>query len=456
MPFDANHSGTDEFQFNTTSELFQLPTATTGQIALTQALLSRDIEVSELTDAQTETFSDFAELLDTASAADINTSDHVINLLGEDLDITFVEDFRTTDGQKLDGAATEHGRIFLDADLTGASLKATLVEEIAEAAFNEAFDSTSQGDFGAEVAARLSGKTDPAVLAAFSSETQDDTVQTEFGTAEAATSSPVSDQFTFPFSQDIIGVNNLDGTYDHKLTTYGSGDLPPFERLDEPTLVTPGARQMNLSNIQGKYDLNGDGVLDQYAMRAAYADVERPISVLGVTPTKLLPTSQSNSVLIGQGEASTTWVLRTEQRHETSAEFNWNSSVATTLEASGEFLGIGASASVTASVEAGGSVKSTNAFTVANEVRDTYTIPAGAYEPGTLVNYGFHMIVGDVDVVQHTLYILEITNAASGTEDFITFQGYNRDTIQDHYAGLVVTDYDVNNPPLGEDIIGLA
>ncbi|WP_147111527.1 hypothetical protein [Tateyamaria sp. syn59] len=144
-----------------------------------------------------------------------------------------------------------------------------------------------------------------------------------------------------------------------------------------------------------------------------------------------------------------TWVLRAEDKHETTGEFNYNTTVSATLTAEKKILGIGASASVTTSVEAGGSFSTTNSFTVANEVRDTYTIPAGAYEPGTLVNYGFHMIVGDVDFVQHTLYIAEITNAANGARDFISFQGFNRETIKDHYAGLVVTDYDVNNAPLG-------
>ncbi|WP_147111522.1 hypothetical protein [Tateyamaria sp. syn59] len=137
-------------------------------------------------------------------------------------------------------------------------------------------------------------------MAAFSSGSQDDTVETELGTAEAARTA-VSDAFTFPFSQDIIGVNSLDGTYDLSLDTFGAGMTPPFERLYEPTLVTAGARQMNLSNVPSKCDLNGDGILDQYRMTAAYADVDRPIAVLSVTPTKLLPTSEPKIVRIGRG-----------------------------------------------------------------------------------------------------------------------------------------------------------
>ncbi|KIC48994.1 hypothetical protein [Tateyamaria sp. ANG-S1] len=456
MPFDAPHSGTDEFQFITPSDLSSPLTATTGQFALSQALLSRDIDSSELTEAQSDILSDYADLLDTASAAELETKSDVIAQFGEQLDITFVEDFRTTDGQKLNGAATEDGQIILDADLTTAALKATLVEEIAEAAFKDAFDTTSQGDFGAEVAARLAGEADPAALAAFNSDAQNDTVETEFGTAEAAVSRPVDAGIARALTRDISRSNDLDEVNNITFTSIAPEDYGGDRFFREP-LVTPTAAELDLSRIQGKYDLNGDGVLDQYALRAVEPNAFMNLQVIGQTPTKLIPTSQSNSILIGQGQASTTWVLRTEQSYETSSEFNWNSSIAVGLEASGEILGVGLSASLTATTEGGGSNRSTDKFTVANEVRETYTIPAGAYEPGTLVNYGFHMIVGDVDVAQNTFYDLEITNSRNeGVREFVGFEGFNRGIVQDHYVGLVMTDYDVNNPPLGGEILAFA
>ena len=74
MPFDATHSGTDEFQFINPSDLSSPFTATTGQFALSQALLSRDINSSDLTEAQSELLSDYAGLLETASTAEIETS----------------------------------------------------------------------------------------------------------------------------------------------------------------------------------------------------------------------------------------------------------------------------------------------------------------------------------------------------------------------------------------------
>ncbi|WP_223274911.1 hypothetical protein [Tateyamaria sp. syn59] len=445
-PLDALQNADDTFVFRAGLHHQTPDAATAGQHVLAQSLLARGINETDFTDAQTDTLAEFAELLDLAQAAVIATGADVVAALGDAVDVTFVEDFPATDGTKLDGAATEDGRIFLDANLTGASLQAILTEEVA---FCEAFATASQGDFDAEVVARLTGGTDTKALAPFMSE--NDTVQTEFGTAQAGSRTPAGSEGN-AFASAIVFPNGLIG-YDRVQTRFD--ELAPIERLDEPNLVTLGARDLDISDAHCKFDLNNDGVLDQYKMKAAYANVNGDLRVLDVRPTKLIPTSESNSILIGQGEASTTWVLGEEQTHTTASEYNWNLSVASTIEASGEFLGIGASASLTTTGGTGGSVTRTNSFTVVNEVRDTYTIPAGAYEPGTLVNYGFHVVTADVDVLEYTLYILEITNAVEGSEDHVDFFGIGTGTLDDHYSGLVVTDYDINNRPFEDNALTL-
>ncbi|WP_152613026.1 hypothetical protein [Tateyamaria sp. ANG-S1] len=451
MPLDALQTADDSFVFHAGLQHDTPDTATTGQHALTQSLLARGTQDTDLTDAQTDTLAEFAELLDLAQAADIRTGTDALTLMGDALDMTLTQDLRATDGQKLDGIATHNGRIVLDADLSGAHLKATLIEEIAEQAFYQTFQDASDGDFGAEVVARLQGTADAAALAAYATAAENDTVQTAFGTAEASSRTPAGPEGN-SFASALVFPNGLIG-YDKVETRL---DNPaPFERLDQPTLVNPGARDLDISGAQGRFDLNNDGVLDQYKMKAAYTNVNGDLRVLDVRPTKLIPTSESNSIVIGKGEASTTWVLRTEQAHTTASEYNWNVSVASTIEASGEFLGIGASASLTTTGGTGGSVTRTNSFTVVNEVRDTYTIPAGVYEEGTLVNYGFHIVTADVDILEYTLYILEITNAVEGFEDHVDFVGIGSGTLNDHYAGLVVTDYDINNRPFEDNALTL-
>ncbi|WP_299698947.1 hypothetical protein [uncultured Tateyamaria sp.] len=443
MPLDQIRLYDDNFIFEST-ENSKKPVATLdSQTALEQSLVARGVDTDALTEDQIGTLTNSAAWLDTAMSADLTTGQDAVALLGSELDITLVEDFRTTDGQKLNGAATEDGRIYLDANLREETLVDTLVEEIAEAAFYSAFDRASQGDFGAEVVARMSKAEDLPSLGRFVNPVEDDIVQTEFGAAQAAVQP--SDFMTGPFGSDLIKANGLIGLTD---VTTKNGVL---ENLNNTPLVTPKASDFDLESVQGKYDLNLDGVLDEYKMKAVY--LARDVSVLEVTPTRLIPTSESKTVLIGKGEASTTWVLREEESHSTDVQFGFSSSVALELSASGEFLGIGASSSLTTTVETNESVTTSNSFTVANEVRDSYTIPAGAYEEGILVNYGFHMIVADVSVVEETQYLLEITNSENG-QDHVDFRAQDTGVVKDHYAGLVVTDYDVTDAPNGDEILG--
>lgn len=456
MALDNTFSlGDDRFVFAFDPEDKMLSGPLDGLSALHGALAARGIETLSLTDAQSDKLSDFAEWLDLASTADIKKISDINTLFGDDLEITLVDDFRTTDGTKLNGAATADGQIFLDANLTGSALQDTLIEEISEVAYYKAFEVISPGDFGAEISARLSGEVDQDRLAEFQMSTQNDTVATAFGEAQAADISParrVEMRDVFNPANSDIGVSGL-----VSLKTSNTGNTPVQEYYLDPVLDF-NPRAINVTAWNGRYDNNNDGILDEYSLKAVRepADNRPSLYVVDVTAQNIVPTSQSSKVLIGKGEASTTWVLRQEQTHSTSDEFNWNGSVSTTLSASGKIFGLGVDASVSVETGIGTSITNTRSFTVANEVRETYKIPAGAYEEGTLVSYGFHMLTGNIDMIESFDVYVDITNARPGTDNSLRFEGTARGEIRDHYIGLVASDFDVTNVPNANEFLDIA
>jgi hypothetical protein len=90
--------------------------------------------------------------------------------------VTAVDNLRADDGTKLDGVRLANGTILVDSDLKGADLASILVEELGEYAFAQLGRGPSQGDFGAEFAARMAGETDPSALQALRAPNQDDRV----------------------------------------------------------------------------------------------------------------------------------------------------------------------------------------------------------------------------------------------------------------------------------------
>ena len=90
--------------------------------------------------------------------------------------VTAVDNLRADDGTKLDGVRLANGTILVDSGLKGADLASILVEELGEYAFAQLDRGPSQGDFGAEFAARMAGETDPSVLQALREPNQDDRV----------------------------------------------------------------------------------------------------------------------------------------------------------------------------------------------------------------------------------------------------------------------------------------
>lgn len=447
-------------------DAFEFNVEPTGVMAVfMSALEARGIDSATLTADQTKAFRDASDRIETVLNSDIGTMADAKDLLGDDVDLLSVDNLRTTDGAKLNGVATKDGQIVLDSALTGKTLRDTLVEEIGEAAFYKAFDAASKGDFGAEVEARVDGETNQAVLANFQSEIEADTVMTEYGEAQARTLIQQLNILT-DFKVDFDSANatwDRDGVIAANINLINSFDAPPagtyntpvtnydFRNIDYRT-VNPAYG----TNNPGKYDLNNDGVGDEYSLTAVVDDPLQQFLIADIRPTDLSATSQSGRVYTGKGEVTKEWVLRTEETHSVDRDMDWNVKVGASLKMSGKLFGLGLEAQI--SVEGG--VGATNSvgskFRTANEVRDTYKIPAGAYEEGKLVSYGFHALSGDIDVYEQFDIYLKITNAQPGSFDAVRIDAYHPDTIKDHYLGLVSTDFDIANAPNPAQFLDIA
>lgn len=450
----------DQFTFEDSFEFKSPIEIKTLSATFSDALAVRGIDVSALVETQIEDFKTADALVDTVLDAGIETTeDAAAFLVAQGLDIEVVDDLQALDGAKLHGAATSDGKVLIDSALTGAEMRAVLAEEIAEAAYYNVFGAASQGDFGAEVVYRATGGTDDAIMASLSTEMHADTVTTEYGEVQASQA-----DFTFDFLSELAAQPEILG-----VTTYPAGQSPSgqpdfevfkdstsFSRM-EGSVTDVDYRDFSLDAINGKYDLNNDGKMDEYKIRAAYANVtDGQPKIKSITTAELVPTSQSNKVLVGNGEVSTTWVLRESTTHSTSAEFNWNLNLAVAVESEVGLFGTGGSVRVEASAGAGGNVINGREFTVGTETRDTYTIPQGTYDPGTLVSYGFHMVTGDVLVEEELQLLIDITNAADGADDTVALNTKAFQWVNDHYLGIVSTDFDVRDAPNGAEILDLA
>lgn len=223
----------------------------------------------------------------------------------------------------------------------------------------------------------------------------------------------------------------------------------------EPTAGGFDTSHINASGLS-RFDLNNDGRADQYALKLAKTSINKEVEITKLAPTKLVPTSESGTVVVGKGDVSTTWVLRKEDTHSTAEAMTYNNEVGGKVSASGKLFGVGVSTEFHASHSFGGSTTKTDSFSVANEVRHTHSIPAGAYKEGTQVKYGYHILKGDVEVTEEVVSLFEITNAVRGTPNLLYVTGDTKSTLNDFALSLVSTDYDVNAQPdyshLGYDL----
>ncbi|GIT90704.1 hypothetical protein JANAI62_11590 [Jannaschia pagri] len=436
----------DAFEFNTAPA--SIPQA------FASALAARGIDMTRLSEAQIQTFSTTGDLINRVLETDLQSAAEAVDLLGEAADISLVDDLRTTDGMKLNGVATKDGKIVLDSALTGDTLRDTVIEELAEAAFYEAFDRDSVGDFGAEIEARIEGKVSEEDLEKLSSVQDGDTVQTEFGEGQASSwgSTPITSEAYLPFAREFQTSN-----FRHYA---GEAKFVPF------SITQPGIEikdDLNTSRFNGRFDLNGDGIKDTYSTLTYTWDTDHPNfdantgraeRVIGISPSEILPTSQSARVLVGNGSAKTTWVLREDQTTTTSKEFNWNVSLSKSISATAGLEGVlslGSEIKIEGGI--GGATTTTNSFSVGREVRDEYTVAAGAYSPGTLVSYGFHAVTADLTVEENYVMTGRITNAAPGSDGLFEIRFAKVRDVDDHFLGIVRTDFDVANAPNASDLI---
>ncbi|GGX57610.1 hypothetical protein GCM10007385_28150 [Tateyamaria omphalii] len=439
----------DEFKFHPEPTTLIPTQAADAAAAFDAALSVRKHDISELTEEQTENLSEAIGSINSIQTSNISTIEDAQALLGHSVDLNAVENLETADGAALAGLATKDGKIFVNDALTGEELRQTLIEELAEAAYYTTFGSASEGDFGAEIEARIHGRASDAELAALATSEQSDTVQTEFGEGQART-----------IGEQLILDNRFASMVQDQTPQYNGGSVKvnSFASITGNIFYSDVSdtyyNDMNITNSQN-LDLNNDGIVDQYkyvGFSPWQGTTFREVTSTDVK--KLVPTSKSTTALTGQGESSTTWVTRANETITTSEEFKWNDKLAIngSVKVGGTPFGVGVDITVgaEASTESGGGTKTERSFSVGNEVRETYTVDGGKYAPGTTVSYGMHAAIGDVNYFESLQHTYEITNAAAGSSKFVDIQSARNHRETDHLIDIVATDFNVANPPIDE------
>jgi len=422
-----------------------------------------------LTDRQVSVFDDASQIINHLSTlSDLNIFDVQSALEGK-FEFQSINGLEATDGTKLNGAATENGLILIDASLQGDFLLSTVVEEIAEASYYESFGEASIGDFGAEVAYRRNGGDDASYLAELQSAYENDTVLTEWGQAQAAKTYAAGvhlheASWDFPVDRGQMMNRGFKGEgpfgpyFDNADTATADFTQAVVRSYDEGlyrqyTGSTMGydTRTIDLSGLNNAgLNLNNDRRGDLYNFVGTmkwddFMSTPNPVS-LAASNYKVVPTSESQTILIGQGKVVSTWSVTEGNTYTTATNVNFSTSFTASVGFEG---GLGDLAKVTASVSAtvnsGVAITDTSAFSVTSNVSHVYEIAAGAYDPGTLVSYGFHMLTADITVTETVIAVARLTTAADPTYLFVPVEVETE--IEDFGLGLILTDYDVSTQP---------
>lgn len=426
---------------------------------LAAALEGRGIDIAALSPDQRVELSTSEELISTLLSSQPGTTAELNALIGDGIDLQFVEDFRTTSGQKLNGAATEDGKVILDAGLSGADLVHVIIEEIAEATYYSVVGAASQGDFGAEVAYRANGGADVETIATFQSDLETDTVETDFGTAQASSlpyevMGSTSQKALFQVSVDDAleqyqGIDQFD--FDYMFIAEYGGTVQSGTWGSEL-----GQRYENasVSDLNGKFDLNGDGLADEYNITGAWAwsydgpDVESAV----ITDVTALP-GQTDLASGGNKTLTESFSYTKGQTFTTTDTYAVNASVSATLSTKGGIPGLGAvEASVTGTVGFTGSTAYSNTISATTSKTSTITVDSNQYDRGELFQYGNFLASGTVEASEEVTLFLEIANAKDGYGDTIHLVGDAHTTIDDYAFAIVKDDFSVTE---GSDLIGL-
>ncbi len=423
--------------------------------AFDDSLIARDIDVDELSISQFGAFELAATQIDTILNSDIETSDDVTELLGDEVNVSFVDDFTATDGTDLNGVAVlETDEIIIDSALEGEELRETLAEEVAETAYQQAYGTTSAGDFGAEVLARIEGLQDEDLLAEYTAVGEADTVETEFGTAEAYADRDAVD----PVIDDIIaGNSNLSSG------AAATVDEDEFDRIFSEVNGLTGGGGTNLfgespyeilTGLDGNinsYDIDGDGnsttkityFIDNYGYSVPGTETAEIVG--GATTGTLLPIDGKSSTLFGSASESAytdfSITLSEGEQYTTSESFTWSAGVSVTGKAG--FLGSGTEVTVEAST--GETLTESNTVTASTSVTYNGRVYQSDYEEGDTISYGLHTLILNEPEIEDFYSIYFEASDADGVEGHFAIDVYDTQTISDFYYDVVQTDVNVND-----------
>ncbi|MEJ6395274.1 hypothetical protein V8J82_18580 [Gymnodinialimonas sp. 2305UL16-5] len=452
----------DEFEFNTTmsSGVFSV---------FEDALAARGIDAANLTAEQRQVFYDASDRIETVLDSDMESVSDAQTLLGEDVEVMSVDDLRTSDGVKLNGVATIDGKIVLDSALTGERLLETLVEELAEAAFYEALEDASQGDFGAEVEARIEGDASAAFLDQLATASEADTVQTAFGEGQANAAPFEADAQFFAeevFSPQGVSVEAIKAQLDAWNGAQGYTNLSADGQVFfDPSSVQKVEGMQNLINTirqapanqkdafgyevrnlipEPNRDLDGDGTISS-TVAAFLIDPGPKAEVLGSPKNvKYAPIQGlSETFVANKGGSSAEWTARAGVEYKTEKKFEVANKNA--VEISGTFGFGGSTAGLKESNERTTSQASTtsNATSFFEQVTKKYSVEGEKYAPGTAVSYGYHVATGDLKAIdtQKMLIILGEGESTGVVQDTAFLVDVNTTgTLKNVGLGVVATD----------------
>ncbi|MFK7943328.1 MAG: hypothetical protein AB8B85_10515 [Paracoccaceae bacterium] len=413
-----------------------------AQTALTSVLEAQGLDVASLPSGKQDAVKAYSEALSQVAVSDIQTVSDVTHVLGDSFDFLFTEDFRSLDGQKLNGVATEDGQIVLDDALEGQELKSVLIEELAEAAYFELFGTASIGDFGAEVAYVAAGGEDMAVISSL--RTENDSVQTAYGKAEAS-------QWAFKnqFTEELKHYTN-GNAYNFYISSVYKEGAAYVENSGSTAFVSNFAAN-NLSKLDGKYDLNNDGLLDTYSIRSGYG---LQLDSFGVHNARYVPLNGHSTKAIvdnGYSGANGSWTTSKGESFTFGGEVNWSTTVGASVGTEVGFLGSKFNVEVNVSNTFGGSLSASKNYTSTKSSTLTYDNDDfyNKYkDDGVIrVSMGLHAVVADVQAAEDTVWLVDIDNAKHGYANTINLRGKVWEDVDSHLVDIVLADYDLNNPP---------
>ncbi|WP_147111549.1 hypothetical protein [Tateyamaria sp. syn59] len=423
------------------------------------ALDARDLDFESLTVEGEMAFELASYRIADVLSSDLETTDDVDEQFGEDIDLTIVDDFATLNGTPLEGAAIlGTDEIILDSKLEGEELRDALAEEIAETAFQQVYDTTSIGDFGAEVVARLQDTSDEAELQTYLTIEESDTVQTEYGTAEAY------DDSAYEFFITILEQEapNLE------VTGYIVSDEETMREVAD-SVVGPEANSRRSywgdegSNTIGDIavvDLDGDGEVWESALvfidagvpfDETSANVVSRASGYDYIPISGLTETYTASGSPGESRITTTYTSSAE--YSLSEETNW--SEANTVNGSANVT-IGAfevSGGVSETSSEGGSVTTSNTATATVTNSITEVLNGDDYPADTRLTVGLHETIADVNATTEYDMWFEFREADGSLDGVVRFDVEETRILEDYLLDITFTQHEVDRLELDETTI---